>query len=31
MNSFFLFSAIFFNGKDDFGIKFRSATNLAVE
>ncbi len=31
MNSFFLFSSALFNGKDNFGIGFRSAADLAVE
>jgi hypothetical protein len=31
MNNFFLLSSIFFDGKDDFGIRFRSAVDLAVE
>ncbi len=31
MNSFFLFSFFFFDGKDDFGIRFRSTADLAVE
>jgi hypothetical protein len=31
MNSFFMFFFVLFDGKDDFGIRFRTVANLAIK